>query len=346
MAKRLIEYDFARAVAMLCVVAVHCLGVVDTRGPVATLYYNFGQAVCFTANAVFFMLSGRFNLTERTASDPGGFYVRKLRGIVIPVLIFFFLRTLFLLFPDYVSAGNVLESFASNSLDAFNSMEYWFVFSLISFLVVAPFLSRMVVGMLSKDRKLFFWLGLAWFALLFVMRNLGIGFSWSYLFGGFCFPFLIGPFVEELFRDGRAKRRLWVLSALAVCLSVLLFRRGVREGIFDSSPLYMLASVGFYLALVSAGRHVRGKAATTLVSFVARHSFSVYMIHMVVKKLLTPLLPSIEGIASIFCHLGFTLVVAAVSLLASVVLDALLIRPVQRAFDCAALRLGPRRASD
>lgn len=340
---RLTEYDFTRVIAMLCVVAVHCLSVVDTRGPVALMYFTFGQAAFFTANAIFFMLSGKFNLTDRAASNPGDFYLRKIRGIVIPVLIFFFLRTLYNLYPGFGSVDNVLRSFATNALTDFNSMEYWFVFTLISLLMVAPFLANMVKGMNFDVKRLFFWLGIVWFVVLFAFNNLGVGFSWSYLFTGFCFPFVAGAFIEELFEKRKDKLRIWILSLLALCLSVFLFRSDVREGIFDDSPLYMLASTGLFLALVSLGRRIKGERATQCVAFVARHSFSVYLVHMVVRHHLLAVAPIVEGIASIGFHVVFTLAVALVSLVVAVVLDTILVKSVQGGFDGVVKRIGGPR---
>ena len=53
---RLFGYDLIRFVAMLFVVAVHSLMVVDDLDGVGAYYIWTGQAVFFTANALFFIL--------------------------------------------------------------------------------------------------------------------------------------------------------------------------------------------------------------------------------------------------------------------------------------------------
>lgn len=62
---RLFEYDFIRVVAMVFVIAVHALVVIDFADKFSLFYFNVMQAVFFSCNGIFFMISGRFALTSR-----------------------------------------------------------------------------------------------------------------------------------------------------------------------------------------------------------------------------------------------------------------------------------------
>ena len=80
-AGRQYAYDVVRVVAMTFVVAVHSLVVIDQSSTILFLVFAVGQAVFFTANALFFMLSGKFNMREReTPTDLARYYVRRFRG--------------------------------------------------------------------------------------------------------------------------------------------------------------------------------------------------------------------------------------------------------------------------
>lgn len=330
---RLICYDFVRVMAMVMVVAVHATGALDTRGPIVTWYHNFAQALFFSANAIFFMMSGKFNLTERSYERPSLFYSKKFRGIILPVLVIFLLRTLFDLWPEWGSVAHVAKVYVKNLLGEFSSTEYWFIFSLVSFLLVAPILSLATGGMSLTMKWGFYFGGLAWLFVRFVTANMGIMFSWSFLFSGFLFTFFIGPFVEELFSSRRARRLLYGVSLVCLVVTVLLFREGYRDGIHDNSPFYMLYSVGIYLLLISLGGRIRSQRLGRVIAFVARHSFTVYLIHIAVRRISYDVFPAFEGTASILGSWLVTMWVLVVSLVLSVVIDAALIRPLQRGYD-------------
>ena len=84
---RLLEYDFVRVTAMVFVIAVHALVVIDFAGPFSLLYFNVMQAVFFSCNGIFFMISGRFALTSQQPYTQ--YYYKKLITIGLPILFFF-----------------------------------------------------------------------------------------------------------------------------------------------------------------------------------------------------------------------------------------------------------------
>lgn len=190
---RQFKYDFVRFVAMTWVIGVHALTVVDTGRRLGSWYVVLCQAVFFTANAIFFMLSGKFNLVRKNSEDWRGFYVRKARGILLPVLVLFFIRTAYDMWPDLGTPLHFLKTFALNTVDYFDCREYWFVFQLLSMLVVTPFLVPVVESLDQGKKKLLMVLGLLWFTASFFMTNLGYELGYSFMFGGFWFAYLIGP---------------------------------------------------------------------------------------------------------------------------------------------------------
>lgn len=144
---RLYAYDVIRVVAMFFVVAVHSLVVVDISSFSGKLYYETGMVVFISANALFFFLSGKFNLKIRQTDEAlKSYYVKRARGFVIPVLVLFLVRTIYES-NSSLDLSLVAKAYIKNSLGEFGGMEYWFVFTLFGFLIVAPFLARMISGL-------------------------------------------------------------------------------------------------------------------------------------------------------------------------------------------------------
>ncbi|MCI2085258.1 acyltransferase [Olsenella sp. kh2p3] len=336
--RRLPEYDLVRVVAMVFVVAVHSLMVVDTSVRAGVITEVAGQSLFFTANALFFLLSGRFNLRDVPEGKLGDFYLKKFRGVILPALVIFFVRALYDLRADPVSLRHVVGYFVRGSLGQYSGIEYWFIFSLAKLLLAAPFLAPAFAHLSPKRAKAFLGIGLAWFAVLFVCNNAGVDFSWDFLFSGFVFPFCLGPSIEELLSGRRARRALAVVAPLSWIATTYLVLQGWRTGAFDNSPLYMLLSFGIYIGLLSLGRRLAARGSLdgrlgSVISFVARHSFTVYLVHLMVLMPIAHRIPGGCGMVSLAFYPLVIVLVVLLSLGVAVVLDTVLVKPCQALLD-------------
>lgn len=99
------------------------------------------RQVLFTCNPLFFLLSGKLNIKERDERGIITFYKAKVRNILIPTLIFFFLYAIFL---NYESGSvlAILKGFVKGTISEYSSSPYWFMFTPIGFLAFALFLGR------------------------------------------------------------------------------------------------------------------------------------------------------------------------------------------------------------
>lgn len=113
---------------------------------------------------------------------------------------------------------------------------------------------------------------------------------------------------------------------------------GYSSGAFDTSPFYLITYVGLYGLLLWLGDGVVPSLRRPI-SFCARHSFTVYMIHMMVLIPLSAAVPKLYGVASLVEHVGLSVVTIVICVLLSALLDALLIKPLQRLFDILAQKL-------
>lgn len=331
---RLYAYDVVRVVAMTFVIAVHSLVIVDTSTTYGSIFFSAGQAVFFTANALFFLLSGKFNLRERkTDGELGNYYVKRARNFLLPIIILFFIRTLYELFPHYESVLHVGKEFIKNSICNFSSMEYWFVFTLFGYLLVAPFLAPAFNRLSNNAYKAFLGIGLGFHLILLVSSNLGIEFSWGYLFWGFAFVFCAGAFVERLFETKHQRTILIALAVLSAILTTAFPFMGWWSGIHDTSPFYTILALGLFVGIAHAAQNAKPRKA---ISYMAKHSFSVYLVHMMILTPVAASLPAFSGIGSIAAYIGVVAVVFFLSLALAVIIDAVLVKPAQKLFDMAA----------
>ena len=158
---RLYKYDLVRAVSIAFVVAVHCHNYIDTSIPVLALVDRAIVTLFLVGNALFFMMSGRFNIKKREGDHAvAKYYLGKVRNILIPVVLFFFIRTVF---NDWgnLSFTTVIKDFIKNLTFAFYHTEYWFIYDLVGILLVAPMLSKMVLNMTRKEKTAFLAVGFA-----------------------------------------------------------------------------------------------------------------------------------------------------------------------------------------
>ena len=329
--QRLYQYDVVRSVAILFVVAVHSLVVVDQSSTVCAWYYMIFQTIFFTGNAMFFMLSGKFNLRERTDDESvKRYYYNKARNILVPVIVIFLLRTLYDLYPTW-DFSSYAKNFVVNFVYGYSSMEYWFVFVLMGFLVVAPFLGHAFSRLSKLEIKIFVVLGLAYHLVLMILDNRGVPLGWSFLFGGFAFTFCLGALVEKIISTDKRFKQLECLAVICLLITVYLMSIGLNSDVHDKSPFYTILAVGIYMAILRWG--ASRKKESKFVSFAAKHSFSIYLVHMTILLPLTRILPPFSGVVSLAAHLGVTVVVFALSLLLAAVLDRLVMEPLKKLFD-------------
>lgn len=329
--ERLYAYDVVRVVAMIFVVAVHALMVVDVSTFCGRLYYESAMVAFISANALFFLMSGKFNIRVRKSdSDIKLYYLRRFRGFLLPILVFFLVRTLYETYPFGGGLVQLVKDYAKNALGVFGHTEYWFVFALFGFLVVAPFLGKMLDRLNSFECGVFIGIGFAYNTVVVVADNLGIDFSWGYLFSGFALTFCMGAMVERLVRSRKQFIALICVGLLSFVVDVVLRMTGYSAGSLDISPLFTIYAVALYMTIL---RLARAAKPLKVVSFMAKHSFGVYLTHMMVLYKISGYFYASGALGSVTAHFCLTITAFVLSLMVAVAVDLVAVRPLQYIFD-------------
>lgn len=336
------SYDFVRFVAMVFVVGVHARSVLVGLSGIESIALSALNTIVFTCNPLFFMLSGFFNVRKRTTrNDLLEWYGKKAKGLLIPIIVYFFLRTLHDSWNLVDNPVVLFGTFAHNLLSGFISSEYWFVYSLLALLAAAPFLARMIDSMSDFECRALVALCLIFNLIQTVILNIEVSFSWTFMFKDYAVYFLLGAILPRLVITQEQRTLLKLLGIIGVLSTTLVTALGFSARAFDTSPLFTLVSVGMYYVLLDTGARIGSCPA---ISFAARHSFGVYFVHMVLLQKVIPYIGSTFGLDTGFVAYGLAvLLCVALSLIVAFMFDSVLVRPIQIAFD-AVLSLCKRRS--
>lgn len=293
MPKRLVHWDLLRALAMFFVVLCHTalylgpIGGIDTN--VATVEFAL---IC---DPVFFALSGYFAIRPLRGNYKG-FLLKKFRDVVVPLIVY--VVCLYLFDVAKANAGFDLSSFASWCLGAISG-NFWFIPCLIPFLILAPFLNEMFSSLSDRTAKTLEWVvyvaalwgtGASVFAFFagdsFVSSLISTLLSLlppAVIPGGYFLYFCLGYFIrrEESHVSSRAFKVLACLGVLLWLACPILALAGYQR--VDPSYLWLPATVSVFLLFAKI--EIRGDRVGKAISFLARHSYAVYLLQFTTIKL-------------------------------------------------------------
>lgn len=316
---------------MLLVLGVHARPIIADSSAASHLLILSTTAVVYLCNPIFFMVSGYFNLrVQDTKADLLQWYYKKCRNIVVPILVYMLLRTVFLVDDPSADLIGLLKTYVKNVLGLFSASEYWFVYSLISLLLVAPFLARMIHMMTTFECKVFLALGISFSAISTILLNRSLQFSWSWFFFGYPFYFLMGGILPRIITTKRCARILELAAPLGLIGTVFVTSNGLIQRAYDHSPLFILFSVGSLFVLLHIGSRI---GRNRLVTLTAKHSFGIYLAHMLTLPHIRAVLSGLFGPESIITYLLTVACTYLVTLGLSIILDSILVKPCQLALD-------------
>lgn len=327
------QYDFIRAVSMLFVIAVHALRIIDFHNGISLFYFHVMQAVFFTCNGMFFMMSGKFALSNSKAEWK--YYLRKIETIIIPMLLFFCLRTVYQFVTASVSFSWLY--FLKNILGGLANTEYWFIFALLGNLLLAPLLGKAFRTWSKKEHVLFIVLGFLHNFFVWICAIFGLPYSYTMILGCWPFYFYLGYSIDHVFKK-KHYPWLWLLGGLALAFTVVLKYIGITQYVHDISPVFTVFVISMYYLLYEAATFFSGKIRKAI-SFVARHSFTVYLCHMMILDTIQGFIPIVSGTSSIISHILLTILTLIGSIGIAAVVDKTIIKWLQLLFR----RLVPKR---
>lgn len=324
------SYDLIRVLAMIFVIGVHLpLEFTDN-----IWIFTIKSAVFLTCNGMFYMLSGKFNLSKsfETEADYVVFYKKKFINIVFPFMVW----TCLLFAYDYksllfcMSMKQIVNAFGETVFVTNPSTHIWFMYPLIGFLISAPFLSKLISSLTEKEIRILFSVGMIWELITVILINGIINVSnpfSGWFLENFMFCFVLGGIYKRIVNNGKKLKRYITIGLVALVLTilwvVLLPNRSSRA--YDLSPAYALTTMGFFLFIENKA-NFSNLIISKIISFAARHSYGIYFIHQLVINWVEYHLRMFSGVRG---YLLKYIVVIGISLLCAVVVDLIFINPIK-----------------
>lgn len=341
---RNVNMDVIRCMAMFMVIMVHTMGNLTVYAePYNKMWYisEFTNSVVFACNGLFFMISGYFTL-DKDFFDIKNFYLKKFTKIGIPFIIMsflYYLRTLY--FSGNISLILVMKDipdFIMQFLTGNISSHFWFMYYLIGAYVMSPFLSKMVKNLSDKELIIFTTIcfGLQTFITTVSFTKWSFYYQVFLTFGiiNWMYYFLLGYSVKRLISVKRIKKCVLVFVLFVALVVVMLEKRFIPTSnpyIDNQSPTMMLTTVSIFLLLRDYVKISCDKLKKFII-FLAKHSFTVYMMHIIVLARMIPwFMEKMNNGWDIILYGGIGYVaICIITIVVSIVIDEILINPIIR----------------
>lgn len=344
------NWDLLRALSMLLVVAVHT---------VPSLPYFSGTSLgaaavgfCMVCDPIFFMLSGYFAIRPLR----GGlreYYARKASTVVLPLFVYSVVLYVVLNWSS-LSLGGYLGLFLG-----YLSSYWWFVPALVPYLLLAPFLHRMLESLDDHWIKrlavlcltLYGW-GVVSHLLVYAADLIDRpGLSNLVSIVAYCVPtepltgyfptFVMGYLYRRLSKTLPEGTKRWAACAGVGALLLSAFLSGLGVPQDDPNQIWVIAAFGLMFAFERV--RVPEGIVSRAVVWAGRRSFSVYLFHyaLILERLkagegwtaLTEWLSGFPMPLGVATGVMVPVVVFALAFLAASVLDPLVLANVQKLFD-------------
>jgi len=270
--RRQVQYDFIRAMAMIAVVLFHLLGHISAEPFCMKWWIKTGLSLMLsTSNGLFFLLSGKFNLTEKNASDPVRFYKKRTIAVIIPFVI---CSGLCHMAETYALGAD--GSYIHALIQTYPSTHYWFVYELIGLLFWTPLFARATKDIDAHNASILTAGALIIQACFVFCKNLGIYPGYEMPLMGWPLFYFVGSYADRLTEKWRKCVIFAGGVALFTSLGQLRLSPEASQGLYDLSPRYFLMVMAAYYTLqmipVSGWRE-------KVVMLLSRNSYYVYLIH-------------------------------------------------------------------
>ncbi|MBE6326995.1 MAG: acyltransferase [Bacteroidales bacterium] len=332
--KRDARYELIRVLSIMLVLLVHVNSSYTNQDSFfvsGSVIREFISATFLCCNGLFFILSGKFALNfDETKSSYRDYYFKKLVYLLLPMLLYMAIETLAYTIID--STGNFAESLFHNVTSRFTHKHYWFLFTIMFDLMVAPVFAKAFRNMPDKIMLIFFALGIIHLTFFSFGPLISGWFAYESPFSNFHFHFFLGGIIDRVI-NYFGKKRLIVIGLICfILLRVQVMKLGYADFIYDFSPFYLFFVLATWIIFCEIYNLI-GQKSDKVILFLGKYSFPVYLIHYMLLAALTS-----EKWKSMFTDYPFYILITfvclfAISLLSSVIIDKLFLQHVQKGLN-------------
>ncbi len=306
--ERNLSLDAGRTVAITAVMLIHvCAPLVTGNKPGDPQFFYGNLFDCLSRIAVplFVMISGALMLNEETDLPLKKLFLKKIPQILIPLIVWSAVYALHYKILPPMSAGKPIDWEDVRSAFFMGHYHLWYLYMQIGMYLILPFLRAFV----KKENKnlVLLYIGLALLTQFTVPVLKTVGTYWRpakdivtflgkfYMgfFSQFAAYYLTGWYVVHVGVPKRWKRILiYALSALSVLATILYVNKtkDYQNAYSDWNLFNYLYALGVFLVISRHCTAIKG-VVRTVVQFISKHSFGMYVVHVLIIRWVKTWLP-------------------------------------------------------
>ena len=208
------------------------------------------------------------------------------------------------------------KTYIKNVLSGYAGNEYWFLYTILGLILLAPFLNKMVVELKKEEIYLFLSLGLLYNTIVTYGPYFNLYFSWNFIFGTWAFYFFLGYFLEKIIDTPKKESLIILMGVLSLVITFIQKQYNYINHIHDLAPTYTFMVCAMFF-LLKKELYVKNNAfhafLNTLIIKCGKYSFAVYMVHNPVRWFLVDTMHfPVDGnyLLSLFMLIACTLIIS------------------------------------
>lgn len=293
---RIVYIDVLNILAMICVIALHCNGMVHNYIPARSWATSLiVEVICFWAVPVFLMITGATLMNYRKKYDTKTFFRKRVMKVVIP---FLFWAT-FMVVWRYTNGTLTIEKFNIKeilNIIFLNKEEstYYFILTILGIYLTLPIMSHLAE---EKYRKTLWYavivIFITQFTLPVVLGRFGIWYNekLSILINGYLEYVFLGYLLstEELSKKQRIV--IYILGlASAIFRYAYIYYFSTKNGIIDRTffeytqfhSVFLAVAVFVFIKNINFDFVEKNQKIANLLAQISGCSFGIYLIHKIV----------------------------------------------------------------
>lgn len=322
--KRNLKYETIRVFAMICILAIH---EINTFVEANSMLNYVLSTILLTGVPCFFMLSGKFafNIDYEDKNYLLKYYKKKFLNLIIPILIYMIIKEFHVMAYNLNKEITIYTYFRSlfvSIVNGFSYMEYWFIYTLLSNILIAPFIGKFITKATKKEAAIFLAVPIIINIISTFLGYFELEFRLPYAFAGYSLFFYLGYFIDRFSSTKREKLFIYISGAISFAITLILLKYDKAVNIWNISPTFTMISIMIYIVIRDC---VKLGKIENIILFMGKYSLAVYMLHMIFIYTFNDIIPK-EGINS-FVY-GFIIIILSYvsSLISGFVLENTIIK--------------------
>lgn len=330
--KRDARYELVRVLSIMLVLLVHVNATYVNQESFfanGSLVRESFSSTFLLCNGLFFILSGKFALTfDENRHSYRDYYFKKVIYLLLPMFLYMAIETI--AYAIYTqNTSDLGKTFFYNITDRFTHRHYWFMFTIVFDLMLAPIFAKAFREMSDKVMVIFFAIGLIHLTLFSFGPLISGWFAYESPFGNFHFYFFLGGVIDRVIKYFGKKKLIVIGLICFVFARIQVIKLGYAQFINDFSPFYLFEVIALWIIICEV-YNVTGQKGDKVIIFLGKYSFPVYLIHyMLLEFLAKDNWKTIFTDYPLYVFVTF-IVLFIISLIASIIIDKLFLQFVQK----------------